>query len=196
MQSFNLVSQSIYIIASDRCSIFKVFSNRCRLVKDWLSRLTIFLGKLVDFRTVIFRVNKLIIIFSFLHQLNSILLDTFKVHYDRIFRVNISFLDNLLLILFRKSINKPLHLYRSIYKLFRLNFYWKSSIFLNIFLNKFLIPGLVLVTLQVFLSVDKLVNIFILKFFSNSLGEYIPIFYGEWCQTSHPITNLNIVVIS
>ena len=190
------MSQSIYIIASDRCSIFKVFSNRCRLVKDWLSRLTIFLGKLVDFRTVIFRVNKLIIIFSFLHHLNSILLDTFKVHCDRIFRVNISFLDNLLLILFRKSINKPLHLYRSIYKLFRLNFYWKSSIFLNIFLNKFLIPGLVLVTLQVFLSVDKLVNIFILKFFSNSLGEYIPIFYGEWCQTSHPITNLNIVVIS
>ena len=179
MQSFNLASQSIYIIASDRCSAFRVFSNRCRLVKNWLSRLIIFLGKLVDFRIIIFRVNKLVTIFSFLHHLNGILLGTFKVYYGGIFRVNISFLNNLLLVLFRKSINESLHLYRSIYKLLRLNFCWKSSVFLNILLNEFLILGLALVTLQVFLNIDKLVNIFILKFFSNGLGECIPIFHGE-----------------
>ena len=196
VQSFNLMSQSIYIIASDRCSAFRVFGNRCRLVKDWLGRLTIFLGKLIDFRTVIFRINELITMFGFLHHLNSILLDTFKVHYSRIFRINISFLNNLLSVLFRKSINEPLHLCRSIYELLGLDFCWKSSVFSNILLNGFLIPGLVLVTLQVFSSVDKLVNIFISKFFSNGLGEHIPIFHGEWCQTGHPITDPNVTVIS
>ena len=69
-----------------------------------------------------FRINKLIIIFSFLHHLNSVLLGTFKVYYSGIFRVNIGFLDNLLLVLFRKFINEPLCLCRSIYKLLRLDF--------------------------------------------------------------------------
>ena len=52
-----------------------------------------------------------------------------------------------------------------------------------------------LVTLQVLLSVDKLVNIFVSEFFGNSLGEHIPIFYDEQYQTSHPIIDPNVAVI-
>ena len=70
-----------------------------------------------------FRINELVAMFSFLHHLNDVLLGTFKVHCSGIFRVDIGFLNDLLLVLFRKSIDEPLCLYRSIYELLGLDFY-------------------------------------------------------------------------